>query len=267
MPEIPEHKPKNFTETMEIIENFQISHNKTWYRGSNNSAYELMPALFRHKNKKKIEESHAIELEIATTFQQRSPPFVNQPFANEWDQMFFMQHYGIPTRLLDWTASPFIALYFALTASERTTNGKPRHNACLWMLNPGAWNKGALHDISFPEKILTPKEEQVKSYSPEVELSQRKNLPIMIYGTHNSPRIVAQRGMFALFGKSMTSMESAYISAENFPSEILHKIIIEKEHCDEIATSLFKKGISDSTIYPDLFGLALELKRDFGFSQ
>lgn len=125
------------------------------------------------------------------------------------NKCFFMQHYGIPTRLLDWTESPFIALYFALSSCERTAQGKPKSDAAFWMLDPAAWNKGALQDISYDGGILNPNREQVKSYSPKVDLAERKNLPVMIYGTHNSPRIVAQRGMFALFGKVLIQWKRA----------------------------------------------------------
>ena len=177
-----------------------------------------------------------------------------------------MQHYGIPTRLLDWTESPFIALYFALTSCDRTAKGKPRDNAIFWMLNPAAWNKGALSDISYTGGILDPNREHVKAYGPEAGLEERKNLPVMIYGTHNSPRIVAQRGMFAVFGKSIDPMETSFVKNE-FEGETLQRVVLKKGIRDDVARSLFRKGISDSTIYPDLHGLSLELKRSFGFFQ
>ena len=251
---------------MKVIETFQKQHDTSWYRGVGNDKYTLTPSLFRHPKHKTIKQFHNIENQISTVFEQRSPPFVNQGFANVWEQMFYMQHYGIPTRLLDWTESPFTALYFSLTSCGRTANGKPKTDAIFWMLNPVAWNRGALGDISYEGGILNPNREQVKSYSPEAALDERKNLPVMIYGTHNSPRIVAQRGMFALFGKSVISMEKCF-EEHSFEKKILQKVVVQKGILDEVAESLFRKGISDSTIYPDLHGLSLEIKRSFGFSQ
>ncbi len=251
---------------MAIVETFQNSHETTWYRGVGSTLHSLTPSIFRHPKEKKIESIHEIENRLAAVFEQRSPPFVNQDFKNVWEKMFFMQHYGIPTRLLDWTESPFIALYFALTACARGANGKPKDDAAFWMLDPVAWNKGALSDISFKGGVLDPNQEQVKAYGPTAGLEERKNLPVMIYGTHNSPRIVAQRGMFALFGKSVKSMEQSYVDGE-FAANSLQKVVVKKEIRDLVAHSLFRKGISDSTIYPDLHGLSLELKRTFGFSK
>lgn len=266
MPILEEHTCNDFSEFMEVIEGFQENHFTSWYRGSGNSSYSLSPTIFRHPKKKNIEAIQEMETELASAFEQRSPPFVDQYFSGEWEQLFYMQHYGIPTRLLDWSESPFIALYFALSSCERTASGKPKNDASLWMLNPTAWNRGALRDISFDGGILNPNREQIKSYSPKMDLSERKNLPVMIYGTHNSPRIVAQRGMFALFGKSTDPMEKSYVKGA-FDPGTLQRITIPKLQRDSIATSLFRKGISDSTIYPDLHGLSMELKRSFGFTQ
>lgn len=250
---------------MSVIETFQDNHSTSWYRGVGNSSYTLSPSIFRHPKRKTIEKIQELELELTAIFEQRSPPFVSQSFENEWEQLFFMQHYGIPTRLLDWTESPFIALYFALSSCERNNSGGPKHDASLWMLDPSAWNKGALKDISYPGGILNSSREQIKSYSPSSELSERKNLPVMIYGTHNSPRIVAQRGMFALFGKSIDPMEKSY-RGSSFEAGVLQQVVFPKANRDSIAQSLFRKGVSDSTIYPDLHGLSLEMKRSLGFT-
>lgn len=266
MPEIISHTPTNFSRVMEVVEAFQETHDASWYRGVGNASHSLIPSIFRHPKHKRIEKIHEVERDMAAVFEQRSPPFVSQAFKNDWEQMFYMQHYGIPTRLLDWTESPFIALYFALTSCDRTATGKPKNDAAFWMLNPVAWNRGALKDISFRGGILNATREQVKSYSPRADLEERKNLPVMIYGIHNSPRIVAQRGMFALFGKSVNSMEKDFQEGE-FSEGALQKVVVGKDIRDEVAHSLFRKGVSDSTIYPDLHGLSLELKRYFGFSQ
>ncbi|ARR53736.1 hypothetical protein HY78_10040 [Rhizorhabdus wittichii DC-6] len=225
----------------------------------------LAPTLYRHPNKKTPDLLQQLERNLSLVFAQRSPPFVLQNFSNEWERMFFMQHYGIPTRLLDWTESPFVALYFALTTCERANSGKPSKDCSIWLLDPFKWNASALKDISYPGGVLDTSKEQVKSYSPSVDLAERKNMPIMIYGTHNSPRIVAQRGMFALFGKSTISMEKQFEEGKDFEYGTLEKLTIPANSIDLIAKSLFRKGISDSTVYPDLTGLSLELRRSFGF--
>lgn len=261
---IKTHTPSSFSAVMQVIEAYQEAHDVAWYRGCGKASHGLSPSLFRHPKHRSAEELHLLEKSLASSFAQRSPPFVQQSFDDEWERMFFMQHYGIPTRLLDWTESPFVALYFALTNCARSKTNKVSEDIALWLLDPSEWNKSALKDISFQGGVLDSRKEQVKSYSPNADLEERKNLPIMIHGTHNSARIVAQRGMFALFGKSTASMETNFENG-GFVAGTLEKIVITKDHVDKIAASLFRKGISDSTVYPDLFGLSLELRRSFGF--
>jgi len=78
------------------------------------------------------------------------------------------------------------------------------------------------------------------------------------------PRIVAQRGVFALFGKGVRGMENIF-SDEDFPPSALQKIIISKNNIDKFLKSLHRKGFAESTIYPDIYGLSLEIKRNFGY--
>lgn len=264
MPTISQHSPSNFSEVLDLIENFQNANTVSWYRGVGDSKHNLLPTLFRHPQKKKDEEINILERNIRNAFSQRSPPFLDRSLTNVWDGLFFMQHYGIPTRLLDWSESPFVALYFALTGVKRNTKGKATSDAVVWMLNPVDWNQGALSDITYQGGILDQTREEVKAYSPDTDLDQRRTTPVMIYGTHNSPRIVAQRGMFALFGKGSSSMEKSY-QGTAFKQNVLQKLVISKADVDGIATSLFRKGVSESTVFPDLYGLSMEIRRTFEF--
>jgi hypothetical protein len=91
-----------------------------------------------------------------------------------------------------------------------------------------------------------------------------KNHPVAIYGTHNSYRIVAQRGVFVIFGKSLLPMEETY-QALRFPEDTLTKISIPQGKIGGLMKSLSDIGITDSVVFPDLDGLAKETKRSFGF--
>ena len=88
--------------------------------------------------------------------------------------------------------------------------------------------------------------------------------PVALYGSHNSPRIVAQRGVFTIFGKSTKGMEETYVS-EAFPNNCLMKIVLDRSILPAMRASVLNNGITESVVFPDLEGLAREIKRDFQF--
>lgn len=272
MPPPSEHNPTNFGEFVALVEEQQARvRGSLWFRGTGNSAYKLLPSLYRHCIRKNMAELEALERDLMTRFRQRSIPFVNRPLLDDWDMFFFKQHYGVPTRLLDWTENPFIALYFAVMSCQLT--GKfvgddavlefPS-DAAVWMLTPDAWNAHALRHQGFDRGILTPTDDALKGYKPLTKFSDMNIYPVAMYGAHNSPRIVAQRGVFTIFGQGTSAMEEAY-DADKFPVNCLTKIVLNKLVLPGIRRSLLNTGITESVVFPDLDGLAREIKRVFKF--
>ncbi len=257
-------RPTNLSQVLTQVEKFQNARLASWYRGVGSTEYSLTPSIGRSNPQKSAEELAKIETSISITFSQRSPPFTQMNLENEWRKLFYMQHHGIPTRLLDWSESPFVAMFFALTSVKRGADGTPLSDAAIWACDPIAWNRTVLSHITYQGGILDETCEEIKAFNPIVSVDQRPTSPVMIYGTHNSARIVAQRGVFALFGKGSEGMETIFLNGQ-FQANSLIKIIIPKESVDEILHSLYRKGIAESTIYPDLFGLALEIKRLHGY--
>jgi FRG domain len=154
--------PKNFAELLDAVEKFQQASSTSWYRGCRDKDHKLRPTLYRHKSKTKIEEISALEAELTTRFVQRSLPFLQRTLTDDWDKLFLMQHYGVPTRLLDWTENPFVGIYFALTGM---TDSK-RTDASLWMCDPIGWNQAALEHISYKGGVLDESNQLLRSYAP-----------------------------------------------------------------------------------------------------
>ncbi len=249
----------------EFIETSMTNQEIMWFRGCGKSSYELNPSLFRNNNFTTEEEFLDLESKILVQFQQKSIPYLSKSLNTDWEYLFFMQHFGVPTRLLDWTENPYIALFFALTgASKKLHSTGYSKDAAVWLLNPITWNQTILKHINYTGGILNVDEEFVKGYAPKTDISIMNSEPIAINGTYNSPRIVAQRGVFTIFGKNFLSFEKVFEKLP-FDKNTLKKLLIPKDSIEELLKSLIRIGFSDSVIFPDLDGLAKEIKRKFSF--
>jgi hypothetical protein len=261
MPNVLEAKSvKTLREYMELIEGLMEPKEPLWYRGTSRASHPLIPSLYRHPDNLGIDELLHLEEEVIQRFRERGAPYEQVPDSDTWEILFLMQHFGIPTRLLDWTENPYIGLFFALT-SPRVDTAEP---AVVWILQPAAWNQTALADISYDGGILSIGSEALDSYGPSSNLQFMRVSPVGLYGIHNSPRIVAQRGVFTIYGKAVSPMEDIFEEGD-YVSDALLKVEIEAESIPKLRESLFAIGITDSVVYPDLSGLAVELRRYFGF--
>src|ERR1700679_3623933 len=122
-----------------------------WFRGHADAGWKLTPKLYRP------EFDGADENEIRHEFQSRALQLIQGRLpADKWEWYFLMQHYGVPTRLLDWTENVLIAAYFAVAENDGKTD------AAIWVLDPAWPNRklrrgieGAmLHDWSEAESYL-----------------------------------------------------------------------------------------------------------------
>ncbi len=258
----PAVKPKTFQEFIGIIDDHQkIANHPLWYRGTGKLSYQLIPSLYRHPNINSPLEVTQMEQALLTQFEQRSIPYVTKSFSDEWALTFFMQHYRVPTRLLDWTENPLVALYFAVMSAIINDKKKRFDKAVVvWLLDPIKWNRHALRHVRFERDILTPNDPELSSYIPGGTPAPMPQNPLAIYGAYNSPRIVAQKGAFTVFGNKLEDMERTFKN-DGFPNSSLLRIVLNPSTIQILKSSILSYGITESTVFPDLDGLAAELRR------
>jgi len=254
---------KSLTEFTKLIEErLAASKGELWHRGCPDFDDDrLTPGLYRHPKITGIKGLLGLEMKMLSHFRQRSIPFMDRPLDEYWERLFFMQHFRIPTRLLDWTENPFIALYFALTSKSEAGD----RDSAVWMLDPIAWNRKSLDHINFQDGILSVDDTRLDYLKPGAEFDTMNADPLAIYGFHNSPRIVAQRGVFTIFGKDTDPMEDIY-SKKDYPQDCLLKVRLPKDKKADLLRCLFKIGFTHSVVFPDLEGLAKETKNFFEFA-
>jgi len=265
LPNLTTIKINSFQEFLDNVDQGQnSSESSLWFRGTGKSSYTLAPSLHRHDSVTDSASLLDYEKKLLTRFKERSVPYLQHRIDDVWELLFLMQHYGMPTRLLDWTENPFISLFFALSSANKNENGEYADDAAVWVLSPPKWNQCVFSNISYRGGAMSPSETTVTSYQPNTEATFMHENPVAILGIHNSPRIVAQRGSFCLFGKSLTPMETIYENGA-FEQDTLKKIVIPSSLIRGLLDKLVWMGITDSVVYPDLEGLAKETKRLFGF--
>lgn len=247
-----------------------------WYRGVGRGSYTLSPGLYRHKSVTTIEGLLKLESKMLEDFSRFSVLHTTETDTAGSDgpfrMLFFMQHYGIPTRLLDWSSNPFIALYFALsTAHYKPGEIIPSEPAAVWVLDPTAWNRKALagHGDAGPLSH----NDAVDAYGPR-RLFGGKFEPTAfttlgegaacLLGVTNNVRMFAQRGVFTIFGKDLDPIDKQYLNGTH-ERGTLTKIEVPPDKVTTLLTHLLRLGYTDSVSYPDLQGLAMEIKRSNGF--
>ena len=269
MPAPVVHTPKTLTDYISLIEGLRSSlKTRLWYRGCGRADYTLLPSLYRHRTKNNIHALVKLEMDMLIRFKQRSIPMHSRSFTDDWDVLFFMQHYNIPTRLLDWSENPLVGLYFAVMSPSwtLTTRGKKKFDdsSAVWILDPVSWNRHALSHQSYDGDVLMHADQELSSYSPRRTVGMMNEPPVALFGDHNSPRIVAQRGVFTIFGQNLSPMENIYMQKQ-FPVDCLQKVVLSKSCLPQLYDAILDHGLTEAYMFPDLEGLALETKRLFGF--
>ena len=227
-----------------------------WYRGVDCAEHKLLPKLMR--DGKTSEAVFEREKRLATRFRQRSMAYWPAGYPqNDWEHMFAMQHHGVPTRLLDWSENLFVAAYFALASTPEHDHELPCEPV-VWVLNPVAWNKSmpALSEFSDLIQVLTTADEHLDPYRPETTKRRFKS-PVAIYGTHNSNRIVAQRGTFVVWGAEVKPLEE-------IDQPHLWKIVLKGDR-SALFSDLHTLGFTETMVFPELTYLAAELDRSEGW--
>jgi hypothetical protein len=116
-----------------------------------------------------------------------------------------MQHYGVQTRLLDWTESPLTALYFAV--NETAYHDK---DGALWCLLPKELNAHANYEPSHCMELpFVGVEAHLDNYLPKTiaRETRSKLSPMAIAAVRESPRMVAQLGVFTITHRAPTPVE------------------------------------------------------------
>jgi hypothetical protein len=218
-----------------------------WFRGQRVASWGLIPKLHRP------EYRGATEAEIRHEFQSRALELLSghRP-ADKWEWYFLMQHYGVPTRLLDWTENPLVALYFAVEDKHEEYAGRP---AAVWVIDPWWLNRKLRRGIEGP---MLHDWSEADSFVRELEnefagTSVTRALPAAIEAPYIDRRMSAQGSRFIIFGSTHDFTKVHFVKEKDCR---LIRITVSPESIQGIAQELEVCGFTAPALFPDLSHLS-----------
>jgi hypothetical protein len=198
----------------------------------------LHPVIARLARKLSLPDPEATEREMLSTFKSMSMPFLATSVpSTDWEWMALARHHGLPTRLLDWTANAFFALWFAVFSHPDEAN----RTRVLWVLE------------------LTPSD--LKLPEPGTSLF-RPGRTFAFQPPHISRNIAAQSAWFTVHKYIREKAKFIPLEANANFGPKLRKYRIPRDALPTLQAQLKLLGINQFSLFPDLDHLAKHLEED-----
>lgn len=258
-----------------------------FFRGHSDKDYELKPGIYR--NSKLIDNEHILFKEFIL----RTPyDFLNEKSALE--QLVKMQHYSLPTRLLDITSNPLVALYFACSG-DKNKDGKiisfriPSSHIKYYdsytvsilaniAKTPNDFNIKDITDLNVEEfnkntniqYLLRQIREEKAFFQANINPKDiEKVVAVKVKQSNN--RIIKQSGAFLIFGINREKTNPASVPEKwivgsqsgKADNKIEIDFTIHRDYKKEILKELDILSINESTLFPELDNQARYLKNRY----
>lgn len=194
---------QSFSDLHDVVTKYQSN---TIFRGLSKHNYDLQPSIGRRSIETK--DINHLEKKMMNVFKTHAVAHLSSKPENEWEWLALAQHYGLPTRLLDWTRNPLVALFFA---------------AKSYNLN------GAIYVLKDVKEVV-----DTSNQDP-----YKQNDIVVYYPTHITPRITGQSGLFTSHPKPEEKYESDQIEKIIIPYKKKSQLLTELRKYGVHRASLF----------------------------
>jgi hypothetical protein len=258
-----------------------------WFRGHSDASWRLEPGIFRRgENGDYLFDEYNMLGEMRLM-----RPLEADQYPTTFDWLVMCQHYGLPTRLLDWSESVLVGLFFAI--HDDSVDG------ALFALKPALLNQYATMSRrrsfclpTYPDAMVRADQSICASIDEviarvndrwratayyatyldrsggEKRLREVAHLPVAVYPPRNNARIVQQSGMFTVHGGAVPSVSHQADYGEAVPletikvggSEILTRFVIPAASKQRIRADLARLGVHHGALFPEFESQARHLR-------
>ncbi|WP_419193568.1 FRG domain-containing protein [Kolteria novifilia] len=229
-----------------------------WYRGQSKESWALQSTVARRNFREGRKKWHQIskgrswrpfayESHLYADFREKAAAHIPSG-ASSTEIYFQMRHHGLPTRLLDWTLSPLVALYFAVA-------GSPDTDGAIYAYTPSVGEElGTFLNYDHPvvEGII---DSLFEAKLPEHQCVLPISTPAKI------DRLVRQHGRFTLHTPLEHESDPSFDEDLVLASSHVVKFVVPKEHKHNIRLMLMLLQIDEATIFGDLDSIASDIRR------
>jgi hypothetical protein len=232
------------------------------FRGERHANWPLDTALARYFRDFHIHRDSWAEQEgrILRIFKRKAHQYLNRPPADgdDFQWLALMQHHGAPTRLLDFTWSPYVAAFFAL---ERATD-----EAVVWALNPAELgSRKSRGEIARSRITLPEMDPRIAGNFQRYFLEGNQAFVWVGEPDTMNRRLIAQSGTFAAPGVLDVPVEQI-LSHYPDPENMVAKFVLPVPSIRETGLrELYRMNITYATLFPDLDGLARSMSYELEF--
>lgn len=283
---------ESFEEYLQTVRNELPNDVRKYFRGQTkqvSAGYELKPSIGRyaHLLEKSFPERDELEREVLDVFSNHLVTHVQHLPRTEWEALAIAQHHGLPTRFMDWTTNPLVALYFAVRETTTDDDDKPMNSAVYVLISdPPRFTdfsrnqRPAVKPVKdlvttpassssayeeFGIEGIDPMEEETAAPGTEANSADEHGvdtatmpapLPfeikenVIYHPPHISPRLRAQDSVLLACQQPFEALEERdYL-----------EIVIRHDAHDDIRRRLDQYGVFDRQLFPDLDGIAKWLR-------
>lgn len=238
---------------LDILDPITADGREIWFRGHRDISWRLEPSAFRN------EKHRSGERAMLARFRQEAASAGLQYAFDNWGWMTFAQHHALPTRLLDWSQSPLVAMFFGCEPGPEVTANRPEKDGEFFILHPNELNAEAGDNDGGHPRLLSDNDPRLQDYLPARD-AENPSKPRAVVAPLLFDRIRFQTGTFTV----------AQISGATSDPEPLRKakaiqaFKIPGDKKSDLRSELEALGFNQVSIYRDLDRIAKRIRDGHG---